>query len=212
MPIIMEKDNNHLKSFDMRQGLWNSSVNIPLPQLLYHSPELHHQALGLLGAQPNTIKQKNNRSSSDVAIDIDNGDANHGAVNNVISIDTATMGLEPKPQSLIFVVGEAQLEFLIDGGAIVSVITLEVIEKLGIKNLVEPTNRTLRFGDGGVEAAVGVVSLTMMLSEEIEVKHSFCVTKNPKTPLILGIDFIQGTNGVADSNNNTFSLKVYDKV
>lgn len=216
MPIIMGEDKT-MQSFNMKQALWDTKVSVPLPQLLFHAPDLYHQALGLIGAQPSTVKKKaSGLVSPDEDMDIDDGskskETEEAAVNHMVSIDTTVLGLDPKLQSMLCVVGEMQLEFLVDGGAIVSVVPLEVIEQLGLKSTIEPTNRTLRFGDGEVEAAVGVIKLTMLLSEQVEVTHSFCVTKNVKTPLILGIDFIQGTNGVADSNNNNFRIYAHGQV
>ncbi|KAG2211909.1 hypothetical protein INT47_004596 [Mucor saturninus] len=211
MPIIMEEEGKRVNQFDIREGLWNSQVSIPLPQLLYHSPELYHQALGLLEAQPITVK-KSHGSHEEDKMDIDTRREQVSVVNNVVSIDTTTMDLEPTLQALLCIVKNQQLEFLIDGGAVVSVIHLDVVEKLGLKSQIKPTNRTLRFGDGEVEAAVGMVSLTLILSDEVEVTHVFCVTKNVKTPLLVGNDFIQGTNGLVDSNNNMISIRVGESV
>lgn len=105
-------------------------------------------------------------------------------VNNVVSIDTSTLGGEAKLQAMLAIVGEMQLEFFVYGGPIVSVLPLEEVKNI------QPTNRTLKFGDGEVEAAVGTIKLTLILTPEVEVVHNFCITKNIRTPLILGQDFI----------------------
>lgn len=49
------------------------------------------------------------------------------------------------------------LDFLIDGGTVVSLIHLDAIKHLGKEADIHPTNKTLRYGGGNVEIPVGVV-------------------------------------------------------
>lgn len=207
MPIIVGED-KQIKPFDLKKGMWDSTVSIPLPQLLYHSPDIYHQFLGLIGAQPITTKKKVEALKAMEAMEVDSEDLiTISMVNNVVSIDTSSLGGPVKLQAMLGIVGEMQLEFFIDGGAIVSVISLEVVEQLGETKNIQAINRTLKFGDGEVEPAVGTIKLTLILTPEVEVVHTFCVTKNIKTPLILGQDFIQGTNGIADSVSDSYVIR-----
>ncbi|KAI7887570.1 uncharacterized protein EV154DRAFT_567371 [Mucor mucedo] len=166
MPIMMDSE-QHIQPFDMKQGLWNSIVFISLPQLRYHSPKLYHETLGHLGAQSSVVKKRSNESRSSDNMEVDDTKEWVASVNHVTVIDTTVLDIEPTLQSLLCMIGETPLEFLIAGGAIVSVIALKVVDELGFKSQVRPTNRTLRFGDGEVEAAVGLVTLKLILSEEI---------------------------------------------
>jgi hypothetical protein len=180
-PIILD-DNKKVRSVNMKDQLWNMNVTLPLAQLLYHSPDLKYQCITLLGGQPTSTKKKPKKEADPMEVDREEG--HKGTVQN-IQLDTSTQLQNTSLQAVLVLVEEMQLEFLIDGGAVVSVIPLRIVERLGKRAEIEPTNKTLKFGDGKVEVPVGLVKLWLKFSKDVKIRHTFCVTKNISTPLML---------------------------
>lgn len=180
MPIIMD-ENNKVKPFDIKQAIWDCNITIPLPQLFQQVPDIYHQFLRLVGAQAISKKREViNKAEKDMDVD----SAVTAGINHMVTIDTSDSEIEAKLQAMLCIVGDMQLEFLIDSGAIVSVIIpLEVIDKLGLTAKIRPTNKTLRFGDGEVEPAAGTVKLTLVLSEKVEINHVYSALRRMFTPL-----------------------------
>ncbi|KAG1322051.1 hypothetical protein G6F62_010467 [Rhizopus arrhizus] len=89
----------------------------------------------------------------------------------------------------------------------VSMIPYYLVKKLGFVQSVFPTTKVIRYGDGVVETPVGLVKLHLVFSENVEVTHTFCVTKNSKTPLILGMDFLSLTKAIADQVNKVLIFR-----
>jgi hypothetical protein len=54
-PLIMDKTQN-VREFDIKNALWQTTIPIPIPQLLYHSPDLLHMFLSSMGIS-NPVKK-----------------------------------------------------------------------------------------------------------------------------------------------------------
>lgn len=102
------------------------------------------------------------------------------------------------------------MDFLIDGGAVVSVVPLHIVKYLGKEEDSHPTNKTLRYGGGKIDIPVAVIKLKLKFSEEVVILHTFCVTKNPSTPLILGMDFLLSTNSIQDPHLCTLTFRTIE--
>ena len=198
-PIILD-ENRQVRSLDLENELWNLTLQVPLPQLLYHSPDLRYQFLDLLGGHPITKKPKEDQVQNRMDMD------SEGVVHSVW-VDTTIIQQEAELQSIMALVDDITLEFLIDGGAVVSIISWQTIRKLNREKEVIPSSRTIRFGDGKVESPVGSITLTVVFSEDISVRHQFLVVKNHHTPLILGNDFLIHTNALADPVEKTLTFR-----
>lgn len=185
-PIMFDED-KQVRLLNLKEQLWDTKVNLALPQLLYYTPELWYQYLELLGGQPQTSTR--HRTPMVVPMEIDKDQVQD---DNFLNLDTSTMSLPRIHLQSVFarVAMSGDLEFLLDTGAIVSVILLHIANQLGKGDDIHPTNRSLRFGGGEIDLLVGVVKLKLQFAEDVTISHTFCVTANPSTPLILGMDFI----------------------
>ncbi|KAI9328816.1 hypothetical protein BD770DRAFT_449743, partial [Pilaira anomala] len=127
---------------------------------------------------------------------------------NKISIDTTDQSLSRVMLQSVLVQldNDVELEFLLDGGAVASIISLHVVQKLGKANDIHPTNKSLKYAGGDIDIPCGVVKLKLKFSKEIEIVHTFCVTNNVHTPLILGMDFMYGANALANPLNQTLTF------
>lgn len=207
-PIIIGEDNK-VEAFNVKDYLKDTKVSMTLPQLLYHAPELRYQYLHLLGGQP--ISNKKSSSTSNTDMDLDNEIFKNYKIQN-INLDTTKLDLSPvKLQSVMACVGDTlNVEFLLDGGAVVSEIPIHVVRQLGKEEDMEPTNKTLRFGGDEIDIPIGTIKLKLKFSEQVVIYQSFCVTTNPNTPIILGIDFLLNTNSYQDPLMKTLTFRKYD--
>lgn len=207
-PAMLDSQKN-IRAFDLNRHLWEATVPVTLPQLLYYSPELRYQCLQLLGGSPN-----HSTSYKLVTAPIDAMEVNHAtmaAVQN-IELDTTSMLAHRTGLQMVTVeVADRQnLEFLIDGGAVVSVINLQAVARLNKEMNIHPTNKTLRYGGGEIDILIGVIKLKLRFSEEVVVMHTFCVTKNPGTPLLLGMDFLMAAKALQDPHNSLLKFTGQD--
>lgn len=125
---------------------------------MYCSPELWYQYLNLLGGQPAAGKRKTPIIiGGHEAMDIVNDKVYY------INLDTTKMVKLKSCLQMIAVKVEDQLnlDFLLDGGAVVSVLQLHLIRQLGKEQDIQPTNKTLRYGGGVLYIPVGVVDLKL---------------------------------------------------
>lgn len=100
-----------------------------------------------------------------------------------------------------------ELEFLLDSGAVASIISLQLIKQLGKEADIHPTNKTLKYAGGDIDILCGLIKLKLKFAADVEIVHTFCVTKNPATPLLLGIDFISGANVLPNPLEQTLTFK-----
>lgn len=204
-PVMLD-ENKQVRRLDLNAQLWDTKVTVALPQLLYYAPELHYQYLNLLGGQPSSHKRKVPSIISDTEnMDIDRDRSN--AVNKV-SMDTTTQDLsQVLLQSVkVNVNDKIDIDFLIDGGAVASIIPLHLVKTLGKLTDIHPTNKTLKYAGGDVDILRGIIKLNLKFDNEVDIVHTFCVTENPSTPLILGMDFLLGTNSLADPHKQILTF------
>jgi hypothetical protein len=203
-PIMLDEE-NQMRDLNIKDQLWNTHISVPLPQLLYYSPDLWYQCLSLLGGKP--AKPRANDSNDGMELDAP-GEVKD--VVNLLRLDTSetlqnsNTGLQT---TSVLVEDKQSFQFLIDGGAVVSVIPSHIIKMLGKENDITKTNKTLRFGGGEIDIPLGLIKLKLVFMKDIEVTHTFCVTGNPRTPILLGADFLRATNSVADITNDTLTFR-----
>ncbi|CEP17051.1 hypothetical protein [Parasitella parasitica] len=179
----MSTESSYAKgTLQLLQGL---HVNIPVVQLMRVSPE---------------PRVKSTRTTDeDMEVDI-----NHLQLD--ISIQANAMG-PISLQSVIAMVQGVPLEFLIDGGAMISLIPMQVVKDLKLVDAIMPTSKIVRYGDGVAETPVGLIKLTLVLSEAVEITHTFCITKSAKTPLIIGMDFLKLANCLPDQRRQVLLFR-----
>lgn len=143
--------------------------------------------------------------------DNDKMDVNNSFVSDVInkvSIGTSNQSLNNVmlQSAVVMLDNNSELEFLLDGGAVASIISLHAVKKLGKESDIHPTNKSLKFAVGDIDIPCGVVKLRLRFSEDIVITHTFCVTDNIHTPLILGMDFMYGANALANPLKQTLTF------
>ncbi|KAI8340959.1 hypothetical protein BD560DRAFT_428093 [Blakeslea trispora] len=190
-PIMVDKKTNAPKLLNLEETLWGTSITMPLPQMLYYSPELHYQYLHLLGGQPVSHKTK---PKEEDRMDV---------VQNISLDTTQSSPYETHLQLIAGIVEENHTqEFSVDGGAVISIVPLHLVKRWKQEDKITPTNKTLKYGGGEIDIPVGVLKLKVQVHDDLLVIHTFCVTNNPNTPAILGLDFMLATNALIDPRNN----------
>lgn len=153
-PIMLDSEKN-IRTLNLKEQLWNTNVSLALPQLLYYASELWYQYLHLLGGQPNSGNARVPIVGDDMEVDVTQ---KADPVQN-INIDTTTaLSSKTSLQSVLVKVADIDnLELLLEGGTVVSVINLHVVKHLGKEADMSPTNKTLRYGGGEIDIPVGVI-------------------------------------------------------
>lgn len=90
-PIMLDS-NKQVRSLNLNDQLWNTQMNIALPQLLYYAPELWYQYLHLLGGQPVAGKKKSTPSTVEDGEAMDVNAAVMAELSNKINIDISHQG------------------------------------------------------------------------------------------------------------------------
>ncbi|CEP07091.1 hypothetical protein [Parasitella parasitica] len=157
---------------DALRLLLGLNVTMPVVQLLKHSPEVRREWASLMKF---TIEPP---ASQEVVADSMDMDINH------IHMDTALKAKEMGPislQSVVVMLEDAAHEFLVDGGAMVSLISYQVVKDLGRTQDIHPTSTVIKYGDGVPQAPMGVIKLKLTFSAEVVVIHTFYATEDALT-------------------------------
>jgi hypothetical protein len=85
------------------------------------------------------------------------------------------------------------MDVRVDPGALVSMVPLQLIQRLGLETDMGPSDESLKFAGGQVERVTGTIDLQLLLSEDLEITHSFMVADNFYMPFLLGLDFLLST-------------------
>lgn len=187
---------------DLNEVLDHFKVEIPFKQLLYHSPDLHEEYGRLLGYPTARGATKVRQGTVVSKWNPENMEVDSERVVSHLSLDTSAGITSPVTlQAVCVAIEDHILNFLIDGGAMISLIPLQVVKDINKVRDIQPTDTLIRFGDGMAEMPVGVVKLLLTLSKDVEIWHHFCVTKTSKTPLILGMDFLKHSGCRPDIKN-----------
>lgn len=208
-PVMLD-ENKNVRELDLNKQLWETTVTLPLPQLLFYAPELRYQFLHQLGGQPISGKKKETTGYPSYDMEIDKEDSFNGV--HYIDLDTTVLSLPKSSLQVVkvMVADHTERNFLLDGGAVVSVIPLHVVKQLQKESDIIPTNKTLRYGGGQIDVLAGVVKLKLQFAENITVYHMFCVTRNPSTPLLIGMDFIYASKAIQDPVKKTLTFRTDD--
>ncbi|XP_050908681.1 uncharacterized protein LOC127122384 [Lathyrus oleraceus] len=102
---------------------------------------------------------------------------------------------------------------LIDYGDSVSLMSLSIYHKLGIKN-VSDTKTNLKFVAHSRKDAYGITEDVLVKIEDLSFPVDFVIMDIPEdeeTPIILGRPFMQTSRCNLDMDQGTITLKVYDK-
>jgi hypothetical protein len=170
-PIMLDEE-KQMRDLNIKDQLWNTNISVPLLQLLYYSPNLWYQCLTLLGGKPAKPKAHDTADSMEL-----NTPGDVKEVVNLLRLDT-TEGLQGGDTGLqtvsVLVENKPSFQFLIDGGAVVSVIPSHIIKMLGKEQNITQTNKTLRFGGGEIDLPLGLIKLKLVFTKDIEVTHTFC--------------------------------------
>lgn len=193
----------------MKEQLWNIKISIALPHLLEHAPDLWYQYLHLLGGQHKGGKKRSPLFTQ--ATDSMEVDSTEAKVQNINLDTTSLLAQRTRLQSVVAKVNDTQdLEFLIDPGAVVSIVGLHTVRRLNKENDIHPTEKTLRYGGGTIDVPVGIVKLKLRFSDEVVIVHTFCVTKNPNTPSLLGMDFMLAAYAIQDPHLGKLTFRSRD--
>lgn len=125
-----------IEPINLKQLLKGVTVEIPLVKLLYHLLELHQACGQLLGYGKKPVAGPDNEDQMNV-------DFNH------LKMDTSSGGQSTNNLQSVCVAIEGKVhEFLIDGGAMVLLVPLQVVQELGRSIDIQLTDKVVRFGDG----------------------------------------------------------------
>lgn len=114
-PLILDPLKN-IRSFDIKKAAWNTTMSIPLPQLLYHSPDLFHDFMSSMGIN-NPTKKVGNVAAVTVL-----EDAYFEEPKNKI-FDTSVVTVKPIDLIMIpLLVNDTLIEVKLNPGALVSVV------------------------------------------------------------------------------------------
>jgi hypothetical protein len=177
-PLVMDQESN-IKRFGIKQAVWDTNIPVPLSQLLYHSPDLLSELLSSMGI-PNPMR-KISRGVHSIGMDTDIWDT---SPSNLVPIGLATVTV---------LVNDYIVNFKIDPGAVVSVVSKHLVDLLGLQKQVTPVNEHLKYAGGQVELALGLITLSFYFSDTLQIRHSFMITDNPHVPLLLGLNFLVQT-------------------
>ncbi|KAG1319398.1 hypothetical protein G6F62_011856 [Rhizopus arrhizus] len=149
-PIMLDEEGK-VRSMNMKNALWDIKIEVPFPQLMYHAPELQYECATLLGLVPGRKRAVMGKLADLMEVDDTNQDQHKqigvsenpaNVLMNNIKIDTTSKHQNPITlQSVITLIGESTVEFLVDGGAVVftliiSLMSCEITQKiLKINNL-----------------------------------------------------------------------------
>lgn len=132
------------------------TATIPLKQLLQLASDLHKQCVKILGLEVKS-KYRGSMSLQKSKWNPENMDLDQI---HLLKIDTfATEAVAIAQQTVHASVGDEILEFLIDGGAMISLVSYYIVEKLNLTSQPKPSERVVKFGDGALELTMGSVKL-----------------------------------------------------
>jgi hypothetical protein len=111
-------------------------------------------------------------------------------------INTSDNLIEPVDLMLIpvMILNEV-MDVRVDPGALVSVIPLQLVQRLDLVDKMSPSDESLKFAGGQVERVIGEIELSLLLSEDLEIAHTFLVADNVYMPFLLGLDFLLSKGG-----------------
>ncbi|KAG0849535.1 hypothetical protein G6F17_010682 [Rhizopus arrhizus] len=218
VPTIMDPQ-GQIRKFNMEQALWNMTVPVPFPQLMYHAPELRLEVLDKMGAAPKIAARVKREEDPSDAMETNTSSivaskGNRKTEVSHVQVDTTAETFGTGLQTVLAAVEDETIAFLVDGGASVSILPKYWIDKLGktsqIQKPVGEQLKVLRFGGGDTEETVGVITLDLLMSEDVEVRQSFYVVMNQHTPCILGIDFLTKARVMFDAEEQCLYFRVRD--
>lgn len=154
--------------------MWNTTIEVPIPQLLFHSPDLLHKFFSSIGIT-NPVKRVGIANVSALAINETDEEESDGR----IVFDTADCYVVEPVDLLVIVamINETVKDLKVDPGALASVVPLMLVRELQLKSELKPSKETLRFAGGQHEACVGSITLPLLLHEDLQVRHSFFVAE-----------------------------------
>ncbi|KAI8137540.1 hypothetical protein BJV82DRAFT_674615 [Fennellomyces sp. T-0311] len=101
------------------------------------------------------------------------------------------------------------MEAMLDGGATVSIMPFWIAEEAGLTGKITPTNQGFSYSGKFEQKVVGrLTEVTLTMSEELDVIHSFLIAEDPDTPFLLGLDFMVGAKVVTDPIQECITFSV----
>eukprot|EP00111_Clytia_hemisphaerica_P008207 TCONS_00023902-protein len=109
-----------------------------------------------------------------------------------------------------FAINKKEMEFLVDTGSLVSIISVQMMEKLRM-NIEGKSKISLMSASGTPLRTKGFVNLKMMVGKDVSITHKFLVLEGIATDAIIGADFLKQHDLKVDFQNQSMSFELNKK-
>ncbi|KAL1914212.1 uncharacterized protein VTP21DRAFT_9665 [Calcarisporiella thermophila] len=176
---------NH-EPYSITEELTSSQANITIGQLLYHSPSVRRELVGLL--------KRSNGNINLLDIDLE------------FETDDDSREVEFAATRAWVSIGGQEVEVLLDTGAAASVINKGLVQKLGLK-IELPKAKTLVMADGGTTKTVGTITAVPVMVDSALTPANLLVYEREGDCLILGNDWFKPNRAFPDVDRGELVLR-----
>lgn len=238
-PLLLDDKGGLKRGFDPRKWLGEQTVPVPVAELLALSSEYNQAFKEALGF--GHTKVANNITSSSIPSGHDKPLANatleessntrkvllessfkdDNVTKNVYnnkklltnSFDQIIAEGGTPLQVVQLSIGDHDFEALLDIDATCSIIPLSILRAVGIADqVIKETKITLSFAGRRHEKPYGLIKdVPLLFSEDLELNHSFSVVDFENFPMILGMDFIFGSNASVTPHLHELVFDIMDE-